>query len=207
VAATVRGNLMRHRTGRLAVVGCGIIAVTALWAGTGCSKKAGPLSDPEKQQLVGLVMPEKIKIVEAFTTFRSFDEDNLPDGIALMVQPLDFYGDPVKIAGTIRAELFTFVPASGVREGERVCDPWEISLASEHDERTYWNVVTGMYEFPLELPAGITPAGAKYVLDVTYNSPLDTHLQDSLVLEVTGMGTVRTPRPKRTFRTISPGAR
>jgi hypothetical protein len=101
-----------------------------------------------------------------------------------MVLPVDAHGDPVMIAGTVRAELFSYVPATAMTEGSLICVPWRITIASEEDQRKYWNVVTSMYEFPLELPAGLTPTGSKYVLKVVYTTPLDTYLEDELVVSL-----------------------
>lgn len=134
-------------------------------------------------------MPQRIGIVEAFTAFKSFDDDDIPDGIELLLQAYDAYGDSVKIAGSLRVELYAYQPASGEPRGRRLLDPWVVRLYDEKDQCRYWNRVTGMYEIPLEFPAGAVTAaegsggsGGKFVLAVTYNTPLDTHLEDEIVL-------------------------
>jgi hypothetical protein len=132
--------------------------------------------------MVKLLMPHEIRIVEAFTGFRSFDQDQRPDGVELLLQPMDSYGDPVKIAGTVRVELYTYLKASGDRKGERVCDPWELALLTEQDQKRYWNNVTGMYEIELKFPKDLRPSGETYVLMVTYNTPLSGHMTDEYVL-------------------------
>lgn len=145
----------------------------------GCEKKQPPV-----EQMVELLMPQQVRIVEAFTGFRSFDDDDVPDGIELLLQPVDSFGDPVKMAGTVRVELYEYLQASGNRDGRRLCDPWEVPLQTRDDQSKYWNNVTGMYEIPLEIPAGVTASGVKFVLQVTYNSPLGTHMTDEAVLTV-----------------------
>lgn len=133
-------------------------------------------------EMVKLLLPDEIRIVEAFTGFRSFDQDERPDGIELLLQPMDTYGDPVKIAGTVRVELYAFLPASGEPKGERLCEPWEVPLLTEQDQKRYWNNVTGMYEIPLKFPTDLSPKGDKFVLRVTYNTPLSEHMTDEFVM-------------------------
>jgi hypothetical protein len=132
--------------------------------------------------MVELLMPQRIELVEAFTGFESFNDDESVDGIEVLVRALDTFGDPVKIAGTIRFELYSFQQASGEPAGRRLCDPWEVTLVTQQDQKRYWNLVTGMYEMPLELPDGFRSdarAGAgKFVLEATYTTPLGTHMTD-----------------------------
>lgn len=165
-------------------IGITSIALACLLGGAACTERRAAIQDADTEQMVRLLMPQRIEIVEAFTGFKSFDDDEIPDGIELLILPKDSFGDAVKIAGTIRAELYTYRQASGNREGERVCDPWEIELLTDKDQKRYWNMVTGMYEVELEFPAGVTPAGEKYVLVVTYHTPLAEHMTDECVLEM-----------------------
>lgn len=145
----------------------------------GCREKPGSVD-----RMVELLMPTRVRIVEPFTEFASFDDDDKPDGLSVLLQPIDSFGDPVKIAGNVRIELYDYIPASGNRAGRRICDPWEVSLTREADQRRYWNNVTGMYEIPLKLPKGVQLKPRKYVIVVTYNTPIDTHLTDQAVLDL-----------------------
>jgi hypothetical protein len=153
---------------------------------TGCVKRAG-IDDADARGMVELLMPQRVELVEAFTQFKSFDRDEVPDGIEVLVHALDAFGDPVKIAGTIRFELYDFVPASGERAGRRLCAPWEVTLVTREDQQRYWNLVTGMYEIPLKFPPNLpvkqlgTP-GRKFLLEATYTTPLGTHMTDECVL-------------------------
>jgi len=128
-----------------------------------------------------LLMPERVGIMP-FTRVESFDDDERPDGIALLLRPINVLGDPVNVVGRIRAELYTFVPASGLRAGSRLA-VWEVTLNTEQDQRRYWSSTTQMYEFHLELNTDVVPSQPKYVLAVTYNTPLGTHLTDEYILE------------------------
>ncbi len=138
-------------------------------------------------QQLSLLMPQEIQIVEAFTKFAALDKSDKVDGIELRLRPLDSFGDPIKIAGIVRAELYHRLPASGKREGMRVCPPWKISLSTEQDERKYWNPLTAMYEIPLKLPGGQPPDG-QYVVDVIYTTPLDCRLFDQCELNMPPSG-------------------
>lgn len=132
--------------------------------------------------MLALLMPSRIEIVEPFTRVRSFDNDTEPDGIELLIQAVNSLDNPgLMIAGDIRVELFEFVPASADNKGRRV-EHWDISVSTEAHQRTYWNQVTQMYEFRLELDASVIPPARKYLLTVTYNSPLGEHHQDECVV-------------------------
>jgi len=163
----------RHALRRGSLVGITLVFAVLIAA---CAERRIDLEDDDTRSMVALLMPQRVRIVEAFTGFRSFDDDEIPDGIELLFQPLDTYGDPVKIAGSVRVELFAYKQASGITKGQRICEPWQIDLLTSDDQHRYWNVITGMYEVPLELPAGTQPTGSKYVLALTYNSPLGEHM-------------------------------
>jgi len=170
---------------RLALTGLLAAVALSACAVAGCEKRTD-LSDTDARGMVELLMPQQIELVEAFTGFRSFDDDERPDGIEVLVRALDTFGDPVKIAGTIRFELYTFEQASGERAGRRICAPWEVTLVTRADQKRYWNLVTGMYEVPLKFPVEFTgghvePA-RKFVLEATYTTPLGTHMTDECVI-------------------------
>ena len=173
-------NIRSLLTLRLAL---GFVALAAL---SSCTASRSGFEDGDTRKMVELLMPQRIEIVEAFTAFQSFDDDDIPDGIELLLQAHDAYGDSVKIAGGLRIELYSHQPASADPKGRRLLDPWVVTLDDEKDQRRYWNMVTGMYEIPLEFPAGSVTAaegsGGQFVLAVTYNTPLDTHLTDEVVL-------------------------
>ena len=156
----------------LAVVGGAALVV-------GCQQHRGDV-DP----MVELLLPQRVRIVEPFTEFTSFDDDDKPDGLTVLLQPIDSFGDSVKIAGLVRVELYYYVQASGNRAARRVCEPWEISLTTQSQQRRYWNTVTGMYEIPVKLPPGLNLGARKYVVMLTYNTPLETHLTDEATIEL-----------------------
>lgn len=139
--------------------------------------------EAEKLEQLRLMLPERIKI-QPFTSIRSFDDDQIPDGILLVLRPEDRFGDPVKAAGHFYFELWTFVNASGERKGERLAF-WERTIANERDVRTYWTH-SQMFEFQLAWVGqglGQIEPGRKFVLTATWRTPWDTTVQDEYVLE------------------------
>ena len=149
----------------------------------GCASKPVDLGDEGVRQQIALLMPSKINIVGPFTRFRSFDDDDIPDGVELLLQPVNSFGDPVNIAGHVIVELYAFRQASGDPKGEKL-EQWDIPLLTEKDQRAHWNRTTTMYEFQLQLNPAAIPPNHKYVLLVTYNTPLEEHMFAEYVMEV-----------------------
>ncbi len=161
------------------------LGVLGLMAAAGCRSPRGPEyvpSEPEKVEMLSLMVPDRLKI-EPFTKITSFNEDQIPDGILAVVRPLDRLGDPVKAAGLLYFELWTFVNASGERKGERLAF-WDRTIATADDMKTHWTRAQ-MYEFQLAWTQGgeVVQPGQRYVLTATYRTPWDTTIQDEYVLE------------------------
>ncbi len=160
---------------------CGLLA-TILPFGCASAPRI-PVDAAARQAQLSLLMPSRIEIVEPFTRVKSFDDD-VPDGIELLVQAVNSLDNPgLMIVGDVRIELYEYVPASGNRKGRRL-EHWDIELSTAKHQRTYWNQLTHMYEFHLGLDPTRIPLADKYVLLVTYNSPLGEHLADEFVLEM-----------------------
>jgi len=149
----------------------------------GCSRAPVDTSDSATRQQLSLLMPAAVNIVAPFTRLRSFDDNDRPDGIELLLQPVNGFGDPVNIAGGVIVELYEYRQASGDNKGAKL-KQWDIALMSERDQRMYWNRTTSMYEFQLQLDPSTLPPNHKYVLQVTHNTPLQEHMVDEFVLEV-----------------------
>lgn len=153
-----------------------------LFLAGGCQTTPSVLDDDAKRRMLALLMPNRIEIVEPFTRVKSFDDDSTPDGIELLIQAVNSLDNPgLMIAGNVRIELYQHVPASANRTGKRL-ELWEVQLATKEHQRTYWNQITQMYEFRLEVDPSVIPLDEKYVLQVTYNSPLGEHLTDECIL-------------------------
>jgi hypothetical protein len=149
----------------------------------GCKSNARIADESDQRKMLELLMPSRIQIVQPFTRVKSFDDDNEPDGIEVLLQAVNALDNPgLMIAGDVRVELYRHIPASGNRRGQRL-ESWSIMIANPADQRAYWNEITQMYQFRLGMNAKGIPRDDKYVLQVTYNSPLGQHLTDECIVE------------------------
>lgn len=163
---------------RIGCAGC----TAALIATAGCASTPRAVDDPARRDLLTLLMPSRIEIVEPFTRVKSFDDDTTPDGIELLLRAVNSLDNPgLMIAGQVRVELFEHVAGSADQKGRRL-EHWDVELATAAQQRRYWNQLTQMYEFRLGIDPTVMPKGDKYVLLVTYNSPLGEHLNDECVI-------------------------
>ncbi|MEK6676362.1 MAG: hypothetical protein AABZ47_11995 [Planctomycetota bacterium] len=166
----------------------------------GCAQKQHVVSDPAQRQMLSLLMPQRIQIVEPFTRVRSFDDDDSLDGIELLVQAVNALDDPgLMVVGNIRVELYEYLPASGEPRG-RLLEHWDVDLSTAKDQKVFWNKMTQMYEFRMAVDPTLIPPAEQYVLGVTYTSPLGEHLTDDCLIRYrsTGFqpGTARTSFPE-----------
>lgn len=128
---------------------------------------------PDRAEMAGYYLPSQIEILP-FTKPGSFDAKGLPDGISAVVRPADVLGDPVKAYGTMRFELYSYVPTSALHKGEQLM-VWTQTLNTPADQRKYWDRVTQSYQFQLAWRQLLQP-NKRYVLEVTYENPAGTRL-------------------------------
>jgi hypothetical protein len=169
------------KTSKLLATG---LAGAAILIAIGC-ESAAPKdmpTEPERQEMFALMLPSEIKI-QPFTKIRSFDDDEMPDGILAVIRPLDRFGDPAKAVGTFYFELWTFQKASGDHKGERLAF-WERTIVSDQEVKLYWTRAQ-MYEFQLAWDPGIgtRKPGKKFVLTATYRPPWDQTMQDEYIID------------------------
>lgn len=149
---------------------------------TACSTAVPTFETSRAKQALGLLLPQRIEIVEPFTRVKSFDRDNVPDGIELLLRAVNSLDSPgLMLAGDIRVELYEFVPASGDRKGRRL-EHWRIELLDAKQQKTHWNSLTQMYEFRLGVNPERIPPARHYVLTVTYDCPFGDRLSDERVI-------------------------
>ena len=150
---------------------------------TGCATNPPVGDETVRREMLALLMPSRIEIVEPFTRVKSFDDDNIPDGIEVLLQAVNALDNPgLMVVGRVRVELFEYIAASADPKGRRL-EHWEIELSTKSHQRTYWNQLTQMYEFRLGVAPEVIPRAAKYVLRVTYDSPLGERLTDEYLIE------------------------
>ncbi|MCB9852988.1 MAG: hypothetical protein H6819_07825 [Phycisphaerales bacterium] len=151
----------------------------------GASCKRGEISDtgegPTKEQLVEYYSPAQIQILP-FTKVRSFDDDIVPDGLAVSLRPLDGAGDPVKAYGSFLFELYAFRPATATHRGERL-QSWTQTIRTPEDQRTFWERVTSTYEFQLSWEGNPLPNNQKYLLCASFEAAGAERLFDEYEFE------------------------
>ncbi|RJP31709.1 MAG: hypothetical protein C4547_15020 [Phycisphaerales bacterium] len=179
-----------------------VVALGALLACGACRTTGAPSSDPAaRERMLAMLMPSSVEIVSPFTRIAPTSEDEgegeLDLQLELLLRASNALDNPgLMIVGDVRVELFEFRPASGEPKGRQLAR-WVVPLVEEEDQRTYWNPVTQMYEFRLGLRRESVPAQDQYVVLVTYNSPLGSHLSDEEVIDVTRFRRVLAPSARR----------
>lgn len=145
----------------------GVVVVLFL---SGCSRGRidAPTEGPTEAELVKFYSPARIKILP-FTKPRSFDDDLIPDGIAVSLRPLDSGGDPVKAYGTFIFELYTYKPGLASRRGE-LLQSWTQVVRDAADQKRFWERVTSTYEFQLSWEGRVIPAQKRYILIASFQS-------------------------------------
>jgi hypothetical protein len=157
-------------------------SLPALICLVGCASTPSTTGDASQREMLALLMPSKIEIVQPFTRVKSFDDDSTPDGIEVLLQAVNSLGNRgLMIAGHVRVELYEHVAASGDQKGRRL-EHWDVPLTTRENQLQHWNAITQMYEFLLRVDPAKIPTADKYVLAVVYNSPLDERLTYECVI-------------------------
>ncbi len=158
------------------------VVIVAILTGCKAPDRTASRHAADSQDMLAMLMPSRIQIVEPFTRVVSADQDDIPDHIELWVQGVNSLGSTgLMIAGMLRVELFEHIPASGLRQGRRF-EHWNIELTSKKEQRNYWNAITQMYEFRLGINSATIPRANKYVLTVTYPAPSGERLTDEMII-------------------------
>ncbi len=169
----------RNKKRRIFFVHSICISITLLSGIIGCKQTArwqmfqqsdNSVSTKSARQQLKLLMPSQLEILP-FTKPRSWDSDYIPDGIEVVLRPLDSFGDQTKAVGTFRFELYKFKKAHADPRGDRLAF-WQVDLNSKKAQNLHWDKITRTYTFRLgwtnDMPS-FKPG--KYVLEVTYISP------------------------------------
>lgn len=150
---------------------------------TGCRRgEIGQGSQgPTTEELIKYYSPTSIKILP-FTKPKSFDDDAIPDGVAVSLRPLDSAGDPVKAYGTFIFELYAYKQALGNHRGERL-QTWSQPVLGPKDQKKFWERVTSTYEFQLSWEGKPIPADRRYILSASFQAPGSERLFDEYQFE------------------------
>jgi hypothetical protein len=170
---------------RSKIVAGGPVAVLfgLLLVQSGCPRSdiAEVADGPSKDKLLVFYSPRSVKI-RPFTKPASFDDDAIPDGIDVFLQPADDDGDPVKAIGTFIFELYSHRSAAGDDRGERL-QTWRQPVLDAEQRRQFWNHVISMYQFQLSWEGKPIPPQQKYVLTVSFQAPGSERLFDEYEFE------------------------
>lgn len=154
----------------------------------GCATSGSRARSDRSDQALALLLPTRIEIVGPSTRLHSPSGSGKPEVLELLLRGYTVLENPGAIlVGDVRVELYTFQPASADNKGERIC-AWDISLRDKDQQHRFWNPIIQMYEFNLGIESAAIPRASKYVLSSTYRSPLETHLTDELVFDLTAAG-------------------
>lgn len=143
-----------------------LLAPPALWIGCHRGRVGGVSDGPTAEELVAFYSPRRIKIL-AFTKVRSFDDDLVPDGLSVLIQPLDSSGDEVKAFGRFSFELYAYKPASPDKRGE-LLERWAQTVLSPEDQEQFWSGYARAYEFQLSWEGNPIPPQKRYVLVASF---------------------------------------
>lgn len=172
-----------------------LTASLALVFFAGCSNTN--LDDPGTPD-TQLFAPSAMRVHRIFTQVKDWTGDNKPDGIEVLVEFLDQFGDSTKAAGTFRFELYDYRPGDPEPRGFRLVNPWQGSIATAREQRTRWNRVSHTYSFQLADPQ--IRKDRSYVLTAQFDSLSGGRFFDRIILpaqEAPSATTKPTSRPGR----------
>jgi len=149
------------------------------WRIFGQTDKSSSSQKSARQQLK-MLMPSQLEILP-FTKPRSWDDDYIPDGIEVVLRPLDSFGDQTKAVGVFRFELYIFRKAHADPRGDRI-GYWQVDLKSKQAQDQYWDKITRTYRFRLGWTDTKQFKPGKYVLEVTYISPWNERISAKYIL-------------------------
>jgi hypothetical protein len=189
MAACEQRTAGRHAYAGVSVLGPGFVAtlllLTLLCSGCAQSQADVPTAgQPPKQEVTPAVGGEEAKTAEppvVPTGFAPAKISILPltelptstgssQTVALnaYVGLLDAFGCQIKAPGTLRFELYQYVPRSAAPKGQRLVIWPDIDLTHPATNNRYWRDFLRAYEFKLDAPAGLTET---YVFEVTCMCP------------------------------------
>lgn len=96
--------------------------------------------------------PASIRIHPTFTQIKDWTGDGKPDGVEAVLEVQDQFGDPTRAAGTVRFELYNFVPTiPSHRSGHRLAS-WTFPLNTKDEQKAHWDTAARGYSFHLDYP-------------------------------------------------------
>ena len=158
-------------------VRCSIYCLVLLLLG-GCGQ---PLLDLETSPDTSFFSATTMRIHPIFSQAKDWSGDGKPDGIEVLIEFQDQFGDPAKAAGTLLFEVFDYRIANPDPRGPRLANPWIGSIATLEDQRARWNRTSRTYTFQLAFPQ--VDKSKSYVLTAMFRSTTGGRFFDRIVLE------------------------
>lgn len=132
-----------------------------LVAAVGCADTGGIPAGAREDMFAA----REVKIHPVFTRITDWTGDGKLDGIDTLVELRDRFGDTTKGAGTFTFELYELKTDRPNSRGERVSDPWQAEVLTEHQQTARWSKTSRCYAFRLQSPEAIK---GSHVFSVTY---------------------------------------
>ncbi|HWE93126.1 MAG TPA: hypothetical protein VG269_04065 [Tepidisphaeraceae bacterium] len=121
-----------------------LLALVALSAMNGCGVSPFARSEDD-QKMFG---PATVRLHPAFTQVKEWTGGKKPDGIEAVLELQDQFGEPTRAAGTVRFELYSYMPDDPERKGRRLAI-WSARLDGREEQIARWNPAIRAYSFQL----------------------------------------------------------
>ncbi len=125
--------------------------------------------------------PTAMRIHPVFTQVRDWTNDGRPDGIEVLVEFQDRFGDPVKASGQALFEVYAFRQGSPDPRGARLVEPFVANIDNVASQRDHWNRTSRCYSFQLAWP--VVRQNEAYVLTASFQLEGGGRFTDQLVLK------------------------
>jgi hypothetical protein len=154
-----------------------LVAVGMLFLLIGCASSAPRARSQTDALLFG---PVSFRIHPIFTQIKDWTGDDQPDGIEVLVELQDQFGDQVKASGRLVFELFEYRPYDPDPRGQRLANPWVGALDTIDAQSERWNHTSRTYGFQLAMNSIRTDR--PYVLTATFELSNGGRFFDRIIL-------------------------
>lgn len=155
---------------RLVLVGLCVASTGCFADGTSGTSSGGTSAARE------MFDPVELRVHKVFTKVSDWNGDGKPDGIEVLAELHDRFGDTTKAAGSFVFELFAYQPNSADPRGPRLANAFVGPIDTVETQRLRWSNTSRCYAFRLEfadasdkrnyvLAATFTPVGGKRLFD------------------------------------------
>ena len=167
-----------------------LLPLLALMFVAGCAQPNFDEAPAPEESLFG---PTAMRIHPIFTQVKDWTGDGKPDGVEVLLEFQDQFGDPTKAAGTAMFELFDYRQANPDPRGQRLANPWIGAMVTLDEQTARWNRTSRTYAFQLALPS--VSAEKDYVLTAAFRGSGGGRFFDRVVLKGQEETVAPTTRP------------